>query len=744
MSERRIQKLISRMTLREKLGQMSQLHGSCDEHKQRIREGRVGSLLNAGDLRTINECQRIAVEESRLRIPLIIGRDVIHGYRTAFPIPLGQAAAWNPELTEKAARIAAREASACGIRWTFAPMVDIARDPRWGRIAEGCGEDPHLAATLGAAMVRGFQGRRLGAPDSIAACAKHYAAYGATEGGRDYNTTDPSERTLRDVYLPPFKACVDAGAATLMSAFNEISGIPATGNPWTLREVLRREWGFDGFVVSDWESIREMIPHGYCADLKEAGLKALAAGVDMEMVSTAYSDHVEALLAEKQLSMDQVDEAVCNILRVKFRLGLFEKPYADPARQAIVLSDEHLAVARELARECAVLLKNDGGMLPLSKSIRSIAVIGPLADNGLDQMGCWTMDGKPEDSRTPLQAIREAVGASARVEFAPGVPECRSADPAGIEDAVRAAKSAEVAVLFVGESANLSGEAHSRAFLDLPGAQQRLVEAVHATGTPTVVVALAGRPLTLPWILDHVPALLWAWHPGTMGGPAIADVLFGECAPSGKLPVSFPRTVGQIPIHYNHKNTGRPPIESGRRIPMGTPLDPVGFCSNYLDVEHTPQFPFGFGLSYTTFEYRKIRVSPERVRMGGRLRISAEVANTGNREGTEVVQLYVRDLVGSVTRPVKELKGFRRISLRPGEARTVGFDVSTDDLAFHDAAMKRTAEPGKFRAWIAGDSATGPYVEFSLEGVSGRRRSVGRSVRGRARTVRKSQKARRA
>jgi beta-glucosidase len=458
-----------------------------------------------------------------------------------------------------------------------------------------------------------------------------------------------------------------------------------------------------------------MVTHGFCADRREAAREAVKAGVDMEMVSTSYSDHLEELVARGEVPIAVIDTAVSRILRIKARLGLFDHPRVDLGRKAVLLSREHLAVARELATQSLVLLKNDGGLLPLRKDLRSIAVIGPLADSPADQMGCWTFDGKPEDVRTPLSAIREAVSAATQVCHAPGLSSDRSSDTSGFEEAVRATRGAEAAVVFVGESAGLSGEAHCRAFLDLPGAQQQLVEAIHATGTPTVVVVMAGRPLTINWVAEHVPAVLMAWHPGTMGGSAIADLLFGDAAPSGKLPVSFPRTVGQIPIHYNHKNTGRPPVKRDRKAPMGTPLDPVGFCSHYLDVDETPQFPFGYGLSFTSFEYSDIQVSPPTIRLGESVQVSAKVANTGARPGVETAQLYVRDLAASVTRPVKELRGFQRVALSPGESRRLEFRLHTDDVRFYDRNMRFVAEPGAFRVWIGTDSDSGVSAEFRVQ-----------------------------
>ena len=702
----RVEEILSRMTLREKIGQMCQLSGMSEEGEELIRRGEIGSFLNVVGAEECNRYQRIAVQESRLGIPLLMGRDVIHGFRTIFPIPLGQAAAWDPELVEEAARIAAREASSEGINWTFAPMVDVARDPRWGRIAEGGGEDPFLTSTLGRAMVRGFQGEDLSAPDSIAACAKHYVGYGAAEGGRDYNTTLIPEGTLRDVYMPPFKACVEAGVATIMSAFNEINGVPATGNEFTLRKVLKGEWGFEGFVVSDWEAVAELVVHGFCADEREAAEAAVRAGVDMEMVSRCYREHLEGLVRSGKVPIELIDEAVRRILRVKLKLGLFENPFVDPSRRSVLLAEEHLEVARRLARESVVLLKNENDLLPLPDDLRAIAVIGPLADSPVDQMGCWVMDGRAEDVITPLRAIRERVSGRTEVIFAPGLEGPRSCERRGFEEAVRAAKRADVVLLFLGEDAGLSGEAHCRAFLDLPGAQEELLKAVAGEGKPIVAIIMAGRPLVLTSILDKVDALMFAWHPGTMGGPALADLIFGDESPSGKLPVSFPRAVGQIPIYYSHKNTGRPP----------KPGERGGFFTGYLDIDITPLFPFGYGLSYTEFRYDNLRLSSERIGIGDSLTASVDVENEGRFEAEEVVQLYVRDLVGSVTRPVKELKGFKRVRLRPGERRTVSFTLHTDDLRFHNREMEFVVEPGEFRLWVGGSSAEGLTARFEVVG----------------------------
>ncbi len=589
------------------------------------------------------------------------------------------------------------EVSATGVRWTFSPMVDIARDPRWGRIAEGAGEDPVLASAMGVAMVRGYQGDDLSRPDAIAACAKHFVGYGATEGGRDYNTADIPERTLRDVYLKPFKACVDAGVSTLMSGFNEIDGVPASGNAFTLRQILREEWKFDGFVVSDWTSIAEMIVHGFCADAREAAREGVLAGVDMEMESTCYLDHLEALVSSGDVPSARIDEAARSILRLKFRLGLFEQAMPPLPLASFQARPEDLDIARALARESCVLLKNEGSLLPLSKHLSSLAVIGALADSPADQVGCWSFDRHLPDVRTPLAAIRNAVGDATQVRYVGAFADEPSPDDEAVAAALQAASASDVAVLFLGESERLSGEAHCRAFLDLPSHHMDLVQRIYALGKPVVVVLITGRPLTIPWIAENIPALLVAWHPGTMGGPAIADLIFGDHSPSGRLPVTFPRTVGQIPIYYNHKNTGRPPIEAVRKMPMGTPLDPVGFCSCYLDADTTPQYPFGFGLGYSSIAYGPTTVKPE----GASFRVSAEITNTGSRPVMETAQLYVRDLVGSVTRPVKELKSFRQIPLAAGETQEISFLIGPSDLAFHHRDGRYGSEPGEFHAWIA-------------------------------------------
>jgi beta-glucosidase len=715
--ERRIDALLARMTLDEKIGQMSQSTSMASpisaQIKDEIRRGRWGSFLNAGSPADRVEAQRIAVEDSRLGIPLVFGRDVIHGYRTIFPIPLGQAASWNADLIAEAARHAAREAASEGIHWTFAPMIDITRDPRWGRVAETLGEDPYLTGVLGAAMIRGFQGRALDAPGSLAACAKHFAGYGAADAGRDYNSTWIPEILLRDVYLRPFRAAQEAGVASFMTAFNAVNGVPATGSEFLLRRILRREWRFDGLVVSDYEAVTELIRHGYAVDARHAASRAARAGVDMEMVSTAYFDHLKNLVESGKIQPESIDGAVRNILRLKFRLGLFDgKP---PVAAAARVAPEALQAAERLAAESVVLLKNEGALLPLDKSAARVAVIGPLADSPVDQMGTWSMDGRPEDVRTPLSALREMLGA-ARVLYAPALRNSRDTGTAGFAEALRAAGAADLILLFLGEEHVLSGEARSRAFLNLPGAQEALVDQIAAVGKPMVAVILAGRPLTFHHVAAKCRAVLYGWHPGTMGGPAIARLLFGDAIPSGRLPITFPRTVGQVPIHYAHLPTGRPASPDELGIPMGDPADPQGYTSKYVDVDFTPEYPFGFGLSYTTFEYSSPRLSASRLAAGGRLTVAAEVANTGSRAAEEVVQLYVNGPAGgSVSRPVRELRGFRRIRLTPGEKRTLEFPITPADLAYFNPSMEFRAEPGRYQVWIAPDSVRGAAASFTLE-----------------------------
>ena len=719
--EKRVATLLAKMTLAEKVGQMSQRNGNDgvapDYLGDALRAGQVGSVLNAVDTDVINELQRIAVEESRLGIPLLIGRDVIHGFKTIMPIPLGQAASWNPDVVRDGARVAAREAAATGINWTFAPMIDITRDPRWGRIAESLGEDPFLASKLAVAMVQGFQGDDLAANDTIAATAKHFAGYGASESGKDYNTTNIPENELRNVHLKTFNAAVDAGVATLMTSFSDLDGIPATASRFLLQQVLRDEWQFDGLVVSDWDSIRQLSIHGLTANDRESAFEAATAGVNMEMHGDAYRKHLEELVNEGEVPLARIDEMVAAILRTKFRLGLFESPYVDTS--ATLNGNDALAVAKRAALESVVLLKNDAAVLPLSvDTIKSIAVIGPLADAPYEQLGTWVFDGDPALSVTGLRAITDFVGDAVNVSYARAMETSRSRDTAAFQDAVEKARDADVAVLFLGEEAILSGEAHSRANIDLPGAQAELVRQVSETGTPVVAVIMAGRPLTLLNVIDDVDAILYAWHPGTMGGPAIADLLFGVESPSGKLPVSFPKLVGQVPIYYAHKNTGKPPtpdiIVDIEDIDTRAPQTSFGMTAYYLDAGYKPLFEFGYGLSYTEFAYDKIRVSKDAIGLGDTVTVSAKLTNTGKMKGVEIAQLYIRDLVGNVTRPVRELKGFKHVHLDPGQTVTVDFQVHTDDLAFYGRNMQLMTEPGEFHAWIGGSSETDLRTEFRI------------------------------
>ena len=721
--EQRVNALLAEMTLAEKIGQMSQRNASeayeLASLPERIRAGHVGAVLNQVDAAVVNELQRVAVEESRLGIPLLVGRDVIHGFKTVMPIPLGQAASWNPDVVRSGARVAAQEAAAAGINWTFAPMIDIARDARWGRIAESLGEDPFLAEVLAAAMVRGFQGDDLAATGTIAACAKHFAGYGASESGRDYATTNIPENELRNVYLRPFKSAIDAGVTTLMTSFSDLDGVPATASEFLLRQVLRDEWGFDGFVVSDWDSVRQLRIHGLTEDDRESAFEAAVAGVDMEMAGDAYSKHLAELIESGNISIDVVDTAVANILRAKFRLGLFENPYTDPEALPPVASDAALDTARKAARQSIVLLKKSVGTLPLAAAdLESLAIIGPLADAPYEQLGTWIFDGDPRLSVTPLQAIRDSVGDTIDIRYVRAMENSRSRVSEAFDEAVSVAEGADAVVLFLGEESILSGEAHSRADIGLPGDQAELVRRIRETGKPVVAVILAGRPLTLTDIVEHVDALLFAWHPGTMGGPAIADILFGIESPSGKLPATFPKMVGQIPIYYNQKNTGKPPTPDTiihiDDIDAHAPQLSTGMTAFHLDAGYTPLFPFGFGLSYTDFAYSDIRTSSEEIGMGGTVTISAELENTGSVAAEEVVQLYVRDLAGNVTRPVRELKGFKRVRVAPGERVTVAFELQTDDLAFYGRDMSLMAEPGAFHAWIGGNSDTDLRTAFRV------------------------------
>ena len=716
--EEKIQELISQMTLDEKIGQMQQVSdgfGSDEATKQAIREGRVGSFLNITGAEKVAELQRVALEESKHGIPLLFGRDVIHGYRTIFPIPLGIASSWEPELAEKAMRVSAVEASSVGINWTFAPMMDVTWDPRWGRIAESCGEDPYLASLFAASMVKGFQGD-LSDPTAVAACAKHFVGYGMSEAGRDYNTTYIPEPLLRNVHLKPFEAAQEAGVLTFMSAFNDLNGVPTSGNEFTLKHILRDEWGFDGTVVSDWGSIEEMINHGFAADKKQAAEIAVKAGVDMEMATTCYADNLKILLDEGVITEDLINERVANILRTKFKLGLFSKPYNNMVSADTILAPSHLKLSRELARKSMILLKNDGKALPLSKDIRSLAVIGPLADAARDQLGTWIFDGQGEDSTTPKEAFGDILGA--RMKYTPGLEYSRDKSTKGFAQAVATAKSADAILFFAGEESILSGEANARGIINLPGVQSDLIAALKETGKPLILVVMAGRPLAIGAEMELADAVLYAFHPGTMAGPAVADLVFGDYSPSGKLPVTFVKGAGQIPFYYYRKNTGRPATQhdfiSIDDIPRDSKQLSLGFKSMHIDYGITPLLPFGYGLTYTEFKYSNLKLSSNEMPADGSITVSAEIKNKGNYEAEEIAQLYIHDKVGSITRPIKELKGFKKIAIKPGDVATVEFELKAADLQFFNGT-DYVIEPGDFEVWIGPNSDEGLKGNFVIK-----------------------------
>lgn len=711
--EEYVTKLVAEMSLAEKIGQLCQIFPEGEEVAQAdveaIRSGEVGSIFFTGNPQQVRELQRVALEETRLGIPLVVARDVIHGFRTIFPIPIGQASSWNPEIVEEAAEVAASESRKVGIHWTFAPMVDISRDPRWGRIAESCGEDPHLSSAVGAAMVRGLQMPNSGGLiQGIAACPKHFVAYGQAEGGRDYNRVMVSKNELCNVYLPPFQSCIDAGAASLMTAFNTVNGVPASGHQPLVRQKLKQEFGFQGMVVSDWASISEMIAHGYSADSKQAAAQAMQAGVDMEMVSTCYKDNLRDLLATNEIQIEMVDEAVRRILMMKMRLNLYVQPYADEDEPEL-LNDDHKNVARRMAQQSMVLLKNDS-VLPLDRSaLKKVAVIGPFSDAQEDQLGCWVQDAKFADTVTPLHALRDILGDEVEINYV--ACEESKYDPANTDfsEAVAAAKEADVVLLFVGEEQALSGEAHSRTELDLPGSQASLVQALGELETPVVMVVFAGRPLTIGEQAEQVEALLYAWHPGTMGGPAIVDLLLGDASPSGKLPVTFPKVTGQVPLYYNHPNTGRPAPHDfsppALRDVKNQPPD-LRYRSHYVDSDPFPLFPFGYGLGYTDFEYEDLELASQELREGQSLVVRVRVANVGDRAGVETVQLYIRDRVASVVRPVKELKQFRRVEIEAGESDVLEFVLPYESLGFYNEEEQFVVEPGEFEISVGGSSVT--------------------------------------
>ena len=705
--EKRVDDLLRQMTLEEKIGQLHQTTRDKNAekiYKEEIQRGDMGSFLGGGEdieSPTIrNALQHIAVDGTRLGIPLIFGHDSIHGFRTIFPIPLAQACAWEPELFERTQRISARETSAGGNDWTFAPMVDLGRDPRWGRIAEGFGEDPWLGCLYAAANVRGFQGTNIADPENVVACMKHFAGYGAAEGGRDYNTTEISEYTLRNFYLPQFKSGLDAGAWTFMTSFNSLSGFPASGNHHILTDILRNEWQFHGFVVSDYQAVEQLIDHGVAADVDEAARLAINAGVDMEMVSSNY-ETLPQQIQEGKVQQATIDESVRRILRVKFLKGLFEKPYADETRyKDAYLRPDAVALAREAAQKICVLLKNDKGILPISKSAKKIALIGPLGDARAEMLGCWASRGRPQDAISLAAGIRTKLVAGSTLIVSPG---CNiTNNTAQISRAVADAKAADVVILALGEPRDWSGESKSRTHLDVPGRQLELFQAVAATGKPVIVVLFNGRPLTIPEISTNAAAILEAWHPGVQAGNGVADILFGDASPAGRLTTSFPYDVGQVPIHYNHFNTGRPGIGE--------------FKGNYVDAPITPLYPFGYGLTYTTFEYGKVQLSAPKTKSGDPLTAHVQIKNTGTRAGAEVVQLYIRDVAASAgPRPVHELKGFQKVQLNPGESRDVTFAITNQELGYFDAAGHWLVEPGKFQVWISKDSASGKPVDFQLE-----------------------------
>jgi beta-glucosidase len=713
----RVDSVLKLMTLDEKVGQLNQYNGDFestgpitkDGDKQgQIRNGQVGSMLNVTGTQHTRQLQEIAME-SRLKIPLLFGQDVIHGYKTTFPLPLAEAASWDIKAIEHSARIAATEASASGIHWTFAPMIDITRDPRWGRVMEGAGEDTYLGSLIAAARVRGFQGKQLGDTDAVMACAKHFAAYGAAIGGRDYNSVDMSERQLWQTYLPPFKAAADEGVATFMNSFNDLNGVPASGNKYLQRDILKGKWNFKGFVVSDWGSIGEMINHGYVKDNYEAALSAITAGSDMDMESRSYKDHLAKLVKEGKVKIALVDDAVKRILRKKFELGLFENPFkfCNAAREKKEMNNPaHKEAARDMAKKSIVLLKNEKQLLPLSKHLKTIALIGPFVKAVRDNLGFWSYEW-PDDSATIVtqwQGIKNKIDADTKLIYSKG---CNISDSstAGFAEALEIANQADVIILSLGEARDMTGEAKSRSSLHLPGVQEELIKAVYATGKPVVLMINAGRPLIFNWVADHIPAIVYTWWLGTTAGDAIADVLFGDYNPSAKLPISFPRAEGQIPVYYNYFNTGRPAKDE---------YD-LNYVSAYTDLPNSPKFPFGFGLSYTSFQYGDIQLSKPAIHANEKLNAKILVTNTGNFDGEETAQLYIRDMVGSVVRPVKELKGFQKIFLKKGESKTISFSLSTEGLRFYNNELKFIYEPGDFEIFIGGNSRDVKEAHFELK-----------------------------
>ncbi len=707
----KIEALLKQMTVDEKSGQLSMFASDWgvtgptqnSAYKKFIRDGKAGAILNANTVDSVKSLQRVAVEESRLKIPLLFGFDVIHGYRTVFPIPLGQAASWDLDAIEKAEQVAAMEASAEGINWTFAPMVDIARDPRWGRVSEGAGEDTWLGCQIAKARVRGFQGKGFADGRHILACAKHFAAYGAPVAGRDYNVVDISPLSLYEYYLPTYEACVNAGVATVMTSFNEINGIPSTSNHWLLTDILRRDWGFTGFVVTDYTAINELLSHGVAADLKSAAELALNAGVDMDMMGGAFLEHIPGLLKDNKVSLSAIDESVRRILRLKIQLGLFDDPYRycnKQREQTEIMTKESLDFARKLVSESCVLLKNNNHTLPVPSTVKTLAVIGPLANAREEMQGNWSAAGEAKKCVTLLDGIRNKCGGSVRVVYRKGC-NINDNELSGIDSAVQLARQADYVILALGESGEMTGEAASKSNLDLPGVQNQLAEAVIKAGKPAAVVLFNGRPLTISGLNEIAPAILEAWFGGTQAGNGIADVLFGDVNPSGKITMSFPRNTGQIPVFYNSKNTGRPvrPDEPDEK-----------YVSRYLDCPNTPLYPFGYGLSYTNFRYSGITT----VVSGNTITVTSDVTNTGDRDGEEIVQLYIQDKVGSITRPLKELKGFKKLLIRKGKTIKVSFTLTSRDLSFYHPDLKKYWEPGEFNAFVGGNSEEVISASFKL------------------------------
>ena len=739
VAEQKIDALLRKMTLEEKVGQLVQYSAGQPtgpgtgrtDYDDMIQKGEVGALFNITNAHESNAFQRVAVEKSRLQIPIIFGLDLIHGFRTEFPIPLGLASTWDPELVQKAARVAAREASATGIHWSFSPMVDIARDARWGRMAEGSGEDPYLGEAMARAYVLGYQGEHLNALDSIAACPKHYVGYGAAEGGRDYNSVEISEHTLREFYLPPFHAAVDAGAATIMTAFNSLNGIPTSANPFTIKQILRKEWGFRGIVDSDWTSIAELIPHGIANDPATAARKAILAGVEMDMVSSFYHDNLVSLVRSGQVPESTVNEAVRDVLRVKFALGLFEHPYADESQEAAaMLQADSVTLARTAAEQSFVLLKNSPSangspLLPLAGDAKNVALIGPLADDATVMLGSWSALGRPEDVITLRAALGEKLGAD-HLRYAKGSEIIKGTDEQ-LADAVKAAQESDTVILALGENASeMTGEAASRAHLGLPGRQQKLLEAIVATGKPVVLILFSGRPLTLPSAFEHVQAVLAAWFPGVQAGPALVRTLFGESNPSGKLPVTWPRSVGQEPLYYNALDTGRPAGNADLTKPPWEGSDK--FVSRYIDELNSPQFPFGYGLTYTSLNYGPTQTSSAQLSAktlnetlrdakhssSSELTVSADVTNSGTRASEETVQLYIRLEGTSTAQPIRALKGFQHVKLAAGQTQHVTFHLGPDAFALWDDQNKYTVEPARAKIWISPDSAHGSEVTLEI------------------------------